>query len=65
MKQQRESLLENRVRVNVTMSKEMVNFYQNLAESMGIPRSTAMVMALKTYMDQQEMIEFSKKMPKQ
>lgn len=54
----------DRFRVNITMSNEMIDFYQKLSDSMGIPRSTSMVMALKTYMDQQELLEFSKKMPK-
>lgn len=49
-------------RVNITMSKEIVNFYQDMADSMGIPRSTCMVMGLKTYMDQQIMLEMGKKM---
>ena len=57
-------VVSNRFRVGLTMSDEMVEFYQKLADSMGIPRSTAMVMALKTYMDQQEMLEFSKHIPK-
>lgn len=46
-----------KMRVNITMSTEMVDFYQKLADDMGIPRSTAMVMALKTYMDQQVLLK--------
>lgn len=46
-----------RVRVNITMADEMVEFYQGMADEMGIPRSTAMVMALKTYMDQQKIVK--------
>lgn len=54
----------NRVRVNITMSKELVDFYQEMAESMGIARSTCMVMGLKTYMDQQNMLKFTNQFPK-
>lgn len=50
---------DNRVRVNITMSKEMVDFYQSMSESMGLARSACMVMALKTYMDQQNMLILS------
>ena len=38
------------------MSDEMVQFYQEMADEMGIPRSTAMIIALKTYKDQQQML---------
>lgn len=48
-------------RVNMQMSQEMVDFYQNMADSMGVARSTCMVLGLKTYMDQQLFIELSKK----
>lgn len=56
--------VESRTRVNITMSNQMVEFFQELADSMGIPRSTAMVIGLKTFMDQQHMLEFSKHIPK-
>lgn len=46
-------------RVNITMSTEMVEFYQFMADSMGIPRSTCMVIGLKTYMDQQNMLKLT------
>lgn len=49
-------------RVNIQMSQEIVDFYQDMADSMGVARSTCMVMGLKTYMDQQVMLELSKKM---
>lgn len=49
-------------RVNITMSTEMVDFFQDMANSMGIPRSTCMVMALKTYMDQQNMLKLTNKL---
>lgn len=52
-----------RMRVNITMSKEMVDFYQEMADSMGIARSNCMVMGLKTYMDQQKMLKLSDKFP--
>lgn len=41
-------------KVNITISDELVQYYQELSEEMGIPRSAAMVMAMKTYMDQQK-----------
>lgn len=47
-------------RVNITVSEEMIEFYQKLSEDMGIPRSAAMVMGMKTYMDQQKSLEFGK-----
>lgn len=53
---------DNRIRVNITMSQEIVDFYQDLAESMGLPRSSCMVMALKTYMDQQNMLKLTNKL---
>lgn len=49
-------------RVNISMSTEIVEFYQKMADSMGIPRSSCMIMGLKTFMDQQVMLEMSKKM---
>lgn len=45
-------------RANITLSEDMINYYQELADKMGIPRNAAMVMALKTYMDQQKSLEF-------
>lgn len=53
-----------RLRVNITMSRELVDFYQQMAESMGIARSTCMVIALKTYMDQQNMLKLTNQLPK-
>lgn len=44
-------------RVNITVSDEIINFYQELADEMGVPRSAAMVMAMKTYMDQQKSLK--------
>ncbi len=41
-------------RVNITVSEELIDFFQELSDEMGIPRSAAMVMAMKTYMDQQK-----------
>lgn len=51
-------------RVNITMAKDIVDFYQNMADEYGLPRSTVMVIGLKTYMDQQVMLELTKKVPK-
>lgn len=47
-------------KVNMLMADEMIDWYQNMADEMGIPRSTAMVIALKTYQDQQEMLKLTK-----
>ena len=44
-------------RVNITVSDEIVDFFQLQADEMGIPRSAVMVMALKTYMDQQKSLK--------
>lgn len=55
---------DNRVRVNITMSRELVDFYQELSDSMGIARSTCMVMGLKAYMDQQNMLKLTNQLPR-
>lgn len=44
-------------KVNITISDELVQYYQELSDEMGIPRSAAMVMAMKTYMDQQKSLK--------
>lgn len=44
-------------RVNITVSDEIINFYQELADEMGVPRSAVMVMAMKNYMDQQKSLK--------
>lgn len=60
-----EDINENiRVRINMSMSKELVDFYQEMADSMGIARSTCMVIGLKTYMDQQKMLRLTNQLPK-
>lgn len=41
-------------RTNISLSEEILDFYQGIADHMGLPRNAAMVMALKTYMDQQK-----------
>ena len=46
-----------KTRVNITLSEELLQSYQELSEEMGITRSSAMVMALKTYMDQQKSLK--------
>lgn len=50
---------KKKLRIYLQMADEMVEFYQKMADEMGIPRSSCMIMALKTYMDQQEMLVFS------
>ena len=42
------------------MSKELVDFYQQYADKLGIPRSTAMIIGMSTFKDQQEMLMLSK-----
>ena len=46
-------------RTNITLSEDMLDYYQGLADDMGLPRNAAMVMALKTYMDQQKSLELA------
>ena len=52
--------LSDKIRVNITMSKELVDFYQQYADKLGIPRSTAMIIGMSTFKDQQEMLILSK-----
>lgn len=44
-------------KVNITISEELIQAYQELADEMGIPRSAAMVMGMKTYIDQQKSLK--------
>lgn len=44
-------------RTNISLSEEILDYYQELADKMGLPRNAAIVMALKTYMDQQKSLE--------
>lgn len=55
----------DKIRVNITMSSEIVNYYQELSVQMGIPRSTCMVIALKSYMDQQNMLKIARYLPEE
>jgi len=52
--------MSDKFRVNVTMSKELVDFYQDYADSLWVPRSTAMIVALSTFKDQQDMLKISR-----
>ena len=52
--------MSDKSRVNITMSKELVDFYQDYADRLGVPRATAMIIALSTFKDQQEMLKISK-----
>lgn len=49
--------MNNKTRVSITMSDELLQFYQDLSDQLGIPRSAVMVMAMKTYMDQQKSLK--------
>lgn len=44
-------------RTNISLSEDILDYYQDMADKMGLPRNAAMVMALKTYMDQQKSLE--------
>ena len=44
-------------RTNISVSEEILDYYQEVADKMGLPRNSAIVMALKTYMDQQKSLE--------
>lgn len=52
--------MSDKFRVNMTMSKELVDFYQEYADRLGVPRATAMIIALSTFKDQQEMLRMSR-----
>lgn len=52
--------MSDKFRVNMTMSKELVDFYQEYADRLGVPRATAMIIALSTFKDQQEMLKMSR-----
>lgn len=52
--------MSDKFRVNITMSKELVDFYQEYADSLGVPRSTAMIVALSSFKDQQNMLKLSR-----
>ena len=41
-------------RTNISLSEEILDYYQGIADQMGLPRNAAMVIELKTYMDQQK-----------
>lgn len=49
--------MSNKTRVSITLSEDLLQAYQDLSDEMGIPRSAAMVMGLKTYMDQQKSLK--------
>lgn len=44
-------------RTNISLSEDILDYYQKMADNMGLPRNAAIVMALKTYMDQQKSLE--------
>lgn len=52
--------MSDKFRVNITMSKELVDFYQDYADRLGVPRATAMIIALSTFKDQQDMLKMSR-----
>lgn len=45
---------KNLKRFNIYMSQGIYDFYVQMAEELGIPISSAMVVALKSYMDMQQ-----------
>lgn len=42
--------------INIRMNKKIVDWYQKESDELGISRSSLIVMALKTYIDQQQML---------
>lgn len=44
-------------RVNISISEKMIEEYQKIADELGISRSAAMVMGMKTYLDQQKSLQ--------
>ena len=52
--------MSDKFRVNITMSNELVEFYQEYADKLGVPRATAMIIALNAYKDQQDMLKLSR-----
>lgn len=51
---------KNLVRVNMYMSETLRDFYRQYANEMGTTMSAVMIMALKTYMDQQTGLNMGK-----
>lgn len=50
-------------RVNITVPWDMYEWYKDKANDMGTSMSFMMILAMKTYMDQQKTLEMSKDMP--
>ena len=46
-------------KVNISISEKMIEEYQKIADELGIFRSAAMVMGMKTYLDQQKSLQVS------
>ena len=44
-------------KVNISISEKMIEEYQKIADDLGISRSAAMVMGMKTYLDQQKSLQ--------
>lgn len=51
---------ENKTRVNITVNNDLLGFFQDYADRLGVPRSTAMVIALNSFKDQQDMLKVSR-----
>lgn len=49
-----------KVRININMSSDLVDFFQEYADKLGISRSAAMVVALNNFKDQQELLKMSR-----
>lgn len=50
-------------RVNIRMSEDIFNYYDNIAKTWGVSRSFAMVMGLKGYIDSQESLKSMAALP--
>ncbi|NLC31501.1 MAG: hypothetical protein GX765_05635 [Candidatus Moranbacteria bacterium] len=51
------------IRKQVQMSEMVAKWYEDKAEEIGSTQNSLMIMAIKNFMDQQEMIEASKRIP--
>jgi len=51
------------IRKQVQMSEMIAKWYEDKAEEIGSTQNALMLMAIKNFMDQQEMIEVSKQVP--
>lgn len=46
-------------RINVSLSDDMLKYFDELSDNMGLSRNAVIVMALKNYIDQQKSLELT------